>query len=67
MSVCPLLAVLGLLFGRTAPMGSRDVLLFLGFCLYLALTGVLPFSTATKVNAILKNVLEIIFVFCHID
>lgn len=39
-SVCPLLTILGFLFGRTAAMRACYVLLFLGFCLYFAAVAV---------------------------
>ena len=59
MSVSSLFTVFRLLTGRTAAMGSRDVLLLLGLGLYLAV--VLRFiTTSTEVDAVFEDILKII-------
>ena len=65
LSVGTLLAVLGLLSGRAAAVCTGDVLLFLGFGLHLTLVGVFPFAAAAKGNAILQDILKIVF-FTHL-
>ena len=58
MPIGPLLTVFGLLLGRTATVGTSDILLFLG--LGLDLVVLFAGTTATtEVNAILQNLLEI--------
>ena len=56
-----LLAVFGLLLCRSAAVCSSDVLLFLGFGLYLTLVGVFPFTATAKGNAILQDFLKVLF------
>ena len=63
LTVGPLLAVFGFLLGRTAAMGSRNILLFLGFGLHFSLVGVFAFAALSKGNAILKNALKIVFAY----
>ena len=66
LTVSSLLAVFGFLLGRTAAMGSRNILLFLGFGLHLSFVGVFALAALTKGNAILKNALKIVFAY-HSD
>ena len=56
-----LLAVLGLLLCRSAAVCTSDILLFLGFGLYLTLVGVFPFTATAKGNAILQDFLKVLF------
>jgi len=61
MTIGTLLTVLGLLAGTAAAMGSRDVLLLLGFGLYLA--SVLRLVTsASEVDAVFENILKIVHI-----
>ena len=61
MSVGTLLAVFGLLSGRTATVGTGDILLLLGFGLHL--TVVLRLITASaEADAVFKDILEIVHI-----
>ena len=56
-----LLAVLGLLLCRSAAVCTSDILLFLGFGLYLTLVGVFPIAATAKGNTILQDFLKVLF------
>ena len=58
MPIGTLLTVFGFLLGRTATVGTSDILLFLGLGLYLVVLFARATAT-TEVNAILQNLLEI--------
>ena len=62
-TVGTLLAVFSLLFGRTAAVGTRNILLFLGFGFHLSLVGVFALAAPAKGNTILKNALKIVFAY----
>ena len=59
MSVSPLLTVFGFLTCRAATVSTSDILLLLGLGLHLAIVFRLISSTS-EVNAVLKDVLEIV-------
>lgn len=63
MTVGPLLAVFGLLLGRPAAVGTRNVLLFLGFGLHLTFVRILAFTAPSEGDAILKNTLKIVVAY----
>lgn len=63
MSVGPLFAVLGLLTGRTATVGSCDVFLFLGLGLHLVLIGIALWHSLEHHPAAGNNIVNI----CHIN
>ena len=63
LTVGSLLAVFGFLLGRTAAVGSRNILLFLGLGCHLSFVGVFAFATPAEGNAILKNALKIVFAY----
>ena len=50
MAICPLTADVGLLLGRTATMGTGDVLLFLGLGLHLGLLTGIGFPLGTTLE-----------------
>jgi hypothetical protein len=58
MPIGPLLTVFGFLLGRATTVGTSDILLFLGFGLYLVICFAGTAAT-TEVNAILQNLLEV--------
>ena len=58
MSVGTLFAVLGLLTGRAATVGTGDILLFLGLGLHLVLLLARP-SAPSEVDTILQYLLEV--------
>ena len=60
MAVGALLAVFGFLHGGTAAVGAGDVLLFLGFGLYLARVGAAALAASPKRDAIFKDFLKIV-------
>ena len=64
LTVGTLLAVLGLLSGRTAAVRTGDILLLLGFGLHLTLVGVTAVTATTKRDAVLQYFLKILFA-CH--
>ena len=59
-AVGALLAVFGFLHGGTAAVGAGDVLLFLGFGLYLARVGAAALAASPKRDAIFKDFLKIV-------
>ena len=59
MSVGTLLAVFGFLTGRTAAVGTSDILLLLGFGLYLAIVFRLITSTS-EVDTVFEYVLKVV-------
>ena len=63
-TVGSLLAILCFLPGRTAAVSTRNILLFLGFGLHLALVRVAAFAAATKRYAVFQYPLEVLF-SCH--
>ena len=66
MSVGTLLAVFGFLTGRTAAVGTSDILLLLGFGLHLAIVLRLV-TSASEVDAVLEDTLKIVHIsfFCN--
>ena len=61
MTIGTLLTVLRLLAGTAAPMGSRDILLLLGFGLYLAIVLRLVTSTS-EVDAVFEDILKVVHI-----
>ena len=61
MTIGTLLTVLRLLTGTAATMGSRDILLLLGFGLYLAIVLRLVTSTS-EVDAVFEDILKIVHI-----
>ena len=61
MTIGTLLTVLCLLAGTAAPMGSRDILLLLGFGLYLAIVLRLVTSTS-EVDAVFEDILKVVHI-----
>ena len=61
MTIGALLTVLRLLAGRAAAMGTRDILLLLGFGLHLAIVLRLVTSTS-EVDAVLQYILKIVHI-----
>ena len=61
MTIGTLLTVFCLLAGTAAPMGSRDILLLLGFGLYLAIVLWLV-TSASEVDAVFKDILKIVHI-----
>ena len=59
MSVVSLFTVFGFLTGRTAAVGTSDILFFLGFGLHLAIVLWLVSSTS-EVDAVFEYVLKIV-------
>ena len=59
MSVGTLLTVFGFLTGRTAAVGTSDILLLLGFGLYLAIVFRLVTSTS-EVDTVFEYVLKVV-------
>ena len=59
MTVSPLFAILGLLTGTAAAVGSSDILLLLGLGLHLAIILGLVTSTS-EVDAVLEDILKIV-------
>ena len=62
-AVGSLLAVLSLLTGGTAAMGTSDVFLLLGLGLHLALVRVVTLTATTEEYPILQNLLEVFFTY----
>ena len=60
-AVSPLFTVLRLLTGRAASMGSRNILLFLGFGLHLAIVLGLV-TSASEVDAVFEDILKIVHI-----
>ena len=61
MTIGALLTVLRLLTGTAATMGSRDILLLLGFGLYLAIVLRLVTSTS-EVDAVFEDILKVVHI-----
>ena len=61
MTIGTLLTVLCLLAGTAATMGSRDILLLLGFGLYLAIVLRLVTSTS-EVDAVFEDILKVVHI-----
>ena len=61
MTIGTLLTVLRLLTGTAATMGSRDILLLLGFGLYLAIVLRLVTSTS-EVDAVFEDILKVVHI-----
>ena len=61
MTIGALLTVLRLLAGTAAAMSTRDILLLLGFGLYLAIVLRLVTSTS-EVDAVLKDILKVVHI-----
>ncbi len=61
MTIGTLLTVFCLLAGTAAPMGSRDILLLLGFGLYLAIVLRLVTSTS-EVDAVFEDILKVVHI-----
>ncbi len=61
MTISTLLTVLCLLAGTAATMGSRDILLLLGFGLYLAIVLRLVTSTS-EVDAVFEDILKVVHI-----
>ena len=61
MTIGALLTVLRLLAGTAAAMGTRDILLLLGFGLYLAIVLRLVTSTS-EVDAVFEDILKIVHI-----
>ena len=61
MTIGTLLTVLRLLTGTAATMGSRDILLLLGFGLYLAIVLRLVTSTS-EVDAVFEDILNVVHI-----
>ena len=61
MTIGTLFTVLRLLTGTAATMGSRDILLFLGFGLYLAIVLRL-ITSASEVDAVFEDILKIVHI-----
>ena len=62
-----LLPIFGFLLSRTTAMSPRNILFLLGFGLHLSFIRVLAFATSSEGNTILKNALEIVFAYSHIN
>ena len=60
MSVGTLLAVFGLLSGRTATVGTGNILLLLGFGLHLLARIAWLITSASEVDAVLEYLLKIV-------
>ena len=61
MTIGTLLTVLRLLTGTAATMGSRDILLLLGFGLYLAIVLWLV-TSASEVDAVFEDILKVVHI-----
>ena len=61
MTIGTLLTVFCLLAGTAAPMGSRDILLLLGFGLYLAIVLRLV-TSASEVDAVFEDILKVVHI-----
>ncbi len=61
MTIGTLFTVLCLLAGTAATMGSRDILLLLGFGLYLAIVLRLVTSTS-EVDAVFEDILKVVHI-----
>ena len=61
MTIGTLFTVLRLLTGTAATMGSRDILLFLGFGLHLAIVFRLVTSTS-EVDAVFEDILKVVHI-----
>ena len=61
MTIGTLFTVLRLLTGTAATMGSRDILLLLGFGLYLAIVLRLVTSTS-EVDAVFEDILKVVHI-----
>ena len=61
MTIGTLLTVLRLLTGTAATMGSRDILLLLGFGLYIAIVLRLVTSTS-EVDAVFEDILKVVHI-----
>ena len=48
-------------------MSPRNILFLLGFGLHLSFIRILAFATPSEGNTILKNALEIVFAYFHIN
>ena len=59
MAISPLLTVFGFLTGRTAAVGTSDILLLLGFGLYLAIVFRLITSTS-EIDTVFEYVLKVV-------